>query len=266
MFQPVMPSGGNLGWAFLSRTRETQETAFRRSETVARSTDYFREKIGSIRTAQDLVADRRLLTVALGAFGLDEDIGNRFFVQKALEEGTLSDESFANRLSDKRYFQLSKAFGFDLSPPRTVLSTFADEIVEAYNVRQFEVAVGAQDGNLRLALGLGRELDSLSREGMSKTAKWFTIMGNPPLRRVFETAFGLPASFGAIDLDRQLAVFEEKSIKGFGTSDPSDFADDALREKLVQSFLFRADLADSRQATTRGAVALSLLQSVAPLT
>ena len=50
--------------------------------------------------------------VALGAFGLQDDLPNRFFIQKVLEGGTLSTDSLANKLSDPRYAALAKAFGF----------------------------------------------------------------------------------------------------------------------------------------------------------
>ena len=157
-YQPVFPSGGNLGWTFLSKTREAQQEAFDNSTLIARETSYFREKIGEVNSAEDLVSDRRLLSVALGAFGLDDDINNRFFVRKVLEEGTLDQDAFANRLADKRYFAMSEAFGFDLTPPKTVISSFPDDIIDQYKVRQFEFAVGEQDEDMRLALGLEREI------------------------------------------------------------------------------------------------------------
>ena len=39
-------------------------------------------------------------------------------------------------------------------------------------------------------------------------ARWFGMMGNPPLRSVFETAMGLPSSIAQIDLDQQLEQFQ----------------------------------------------------------
>ncbi len=264
-YQPVVLATGNLGWTFLKNTREDQQEAFDKSTLISRNVEYFSEKIGDVTTAAELVNDRRLLQVALGAFGLDDDINNRFFIQKVLEEGTLNDEAFANRLSDKRYFAMAEAFGFDLSPPRTVLSSFAGEIAEQYKTRQFEVAVGEQDSDLRLALGIERELSDLADRSLSEDASWFTIMGNPPLRRVFELALGLPSELAAIDIDQQLREFREKAQSVFGVSDPAEFADPALQEKLVQNFLFRSELENSAAITSRGTVALSLLQTLTPL-
>ena len=264
-YQPAIPLGGLAGWSFLNRTREAQQEAFASSSAVQRNLEYFRENIGQITNAEDLVADRRLLEVALGAFGLAEDINNKFFIQKVLSEGVLDDEAFANRLADKRYSAMAEAFGFDLSPPNSVLSTFPDDIETAYITREFEAAVGDQDQNMRLALGLDRELSSLAESELSEEAAWFTIMGTPPLRAVFEGAFGLPVETGALELDRQLEIFRDKSLREFGTSNPLDLADSDRQEDLIRKFLLRSEIAAQASLTAPGAVALSLLQSQTPL-
>ena len=55
---------------------------------------------GRIASAEALVKDRRLLTVALGAFGLDGEIDKKFFIRKVLEGGTEASDSLANRPYD----------------------------------------------------------------------------------------------------------------------------------------------------------------------
>lgn len=116
-FQPVLPLTGTAGWAFLKRTEAAQEAAFGKRPEVQRDEAYFREKIGSIRSAEALVSDRRLLRISLEAFGLEGDLNARAFIRKVLEEGTLKRDSLANKLADPRYSQLSRAFGFDLRVP-----------------------------------------------------------------------------------------------------------------------------------------------------
>ena len=54
-------------------------------------------------------ADVRVAADALGAFGLDGDINNRFFIRKVLEGGTLTAGALATKLTDKRYAQMSAA-------------------------------------------------------------------------------------------------------------------------------------------------------------
>jgi hypothetical protein len=263
-FQPILPLSGYGGWRFLNRTLETQQAAFQKSPAMQRDTAHFRERIAAIDSAEALVADRRLLRVALGAFGLEEDINNRAFLRKILEGGTTDPESLANRLADKRYFEFSKAFGFgEFEIRRNRLSGFADDMIKAYQSRQFEVAVGRQDESMRLALGLRRDLAALAGRETGERAKWFSVMGNPPLRRVFETAFGLPKAFAGLDLDRQLAILQERTRRAFGGGDVSQFADPVRVEELAQRFLLRADLDRMAPTSGSGSVALQLIQAAA---
>ena len=143
MFQPIVPSGGLAGWRFVQRTYDSQVENFNQSAQLQRDTEYFREKISKISSAEELVSDRRLLSVALGAFGLGDDVENRFFIKKMLEEGTVADDALSNRLSDTRYRDMVKAFGFGPSEiTRTSISLFTDEILENYQTNKFEIAIG----------------------------------------------------------------------------------------------------------------------------
>lgn len=260
-YTPAIPLGGYAGWSFLKRTYDTQTKAFQASTEIRRDEDYFRAKIGSVKTAEQLVSDRRLLKVALGAYGLDNDINNRFFIRKVLEDGTLKDGTLANRLADKQYRALSAGFGFgDYSVPRTQLSDFADKTLAAYKTRRFETAVGAQNNDMRLALNVERELPVLAGKSSSDAVKWFTAMGNGPLRQVFETALNIPASIGALDLDRQLEIFRTKAEAVFGNEGIAQFTDPAKMDALVRRFLLQSEVAALGTTTSASAGALALMQ------
>lgn len=261
-FTPIMPTGGYAGWKFLQRTLEKQQTAYAASGPIQRDDAQFRARIGQVRTAENLVSDRGLLGVALGAFGLDADIDNRFFIRKVLEEGTLDEGSLANRLSDKRYRDFSKAFGFgDYSTPRTVLSDFPDEILSRYRAMQFEASVGEVDADMRLALATQRELPLLAAQDSKETTKWYSIIGSPSLSLAFQKALGLPASIGALDIDQQVAAYQKKAQTAFGTSDPAIFADPARTEGFVRQMLLRSEIA-TLQTQSRATIALQLLQGI----
>ncbi len=261
-YQPVIPMGGNAGWSFLKRTREVQQAAFDNSAKMQRDVDYFRENIGNVKSADDLMKDRRLLSVALGAVGLDADIDKTFLVHKVLAEGAENEDSLANKLRDGRYLSLAETFGFDREVPATQDAGFADRIVAAYKTRQFEVAVGEQDPNMRFALGLDRELDNLLEGDLSDNGLWYSIMATKPLRAVFEGAFNLPPAVGALDIDRQLDIFKEKSRAAFGDESPRALADPEKREELVRLFFARSEMKAAGAAYSAGSVALSLLQSI----
>jgi hypothetical protein len=262
-FTPALPLGGYAGWTFLKRTYDTQTRAFQASVEIRRDEDYFRAKIGGVKTAEQLVADRRLLKVALGAYGLDADINNKYFIRKVLADGTLKDGALANRLADKQYRALSAGFGFgDFSVPRTQLSDFADKTLALYKTRRFETAVGTQNNDMRLALNVERELPALAAKTSSEAVKWFTVMGNPPLRQVFETALGVPASIGSLDLDRQLEIFQTRAEAVFGDDGVSQFAETAQMDALVRRFLLQGEVATLASARSASAGALSLMQQV----
>lgn len=261
-YAPVVPLGGYAGWGFLTRTREAQKEAFTASATVQREEAYFREKIGGIFTAEELVADRRLLSVALGAFGLEADIDNRYFIRKVLEDGTLGTDALSSKLADKRYAEFSKAFGFgDYAVPRTKLSDFADTILASYEARAFEAAVGAQNDDMRLALNAERELAKIAGRSNSDDAKWYQVMGSAPLREVFQTALGLPSSFAALDLDQQLGTFRDKAERVLGAPEISQFSDPSKVEGLIRVFLVRAEAQSGANIYSPQSMALTLLQS-----
>ena len=265
-FQPVVPFGGFAGWQFLQRTMDAQRQAFDAAPVRQRDLDYFRDRIGQITSAEALVADRRLRSVALRAFGLGDDIDNRFFIQKVLEGGTDDPAALANRLTDSRYRAMAEAFGFgNGSLPRTALRGFADQIADAFLQREFEVGVGQADQSMRLALTLERELTGIAARPVTNDTKWLTIMGNPPLRRVFETALGLPQSFGALDLDRQLAEFKDRALSRFGTADVSGLASPERQQDVVRNFLAQAQISGGFGVGESGSTspALTLLTAAA---
>lgn len=260
MFQPVLVSSGLSGWQFLQRTYDRQFETFTKSAELQRDTDYFAENIGNVTTAEELVSDRRLLSVALGAFGLQDDINNTFFIQKMLSDGTTADDALANRFTDSRYSDLSGAFGLGPGELRGALSPdFAQDIIAKFHANSFEIATGAQDDTMRIALYAERTLPDAMSTDSSQAAKWFTIMGQPPLRSMFETALGLPEAFGQVDIDQQLSVFQERSESVFGVSDPSEFADPEVLDKVITSYLARSQLGSIGAATTGASIALTLL-------
>lgn len=260
-FQPVVPFGGFAGWRFLDRTLETQKAAFAESAPVSRLTDHVRTTIGQVSSLEDFMADRRLLEVALGAHGLEADLGNTAFIRKVLAEGTGATGAFATRLGDSRYETFSREMGFgDLGGAgRTQFVGFAENLVDRYESRAFARAVGDQDNELRLALNLESGIGDLLAGTEGERARWFALMGDPPLRQVFETALGFGPGFGRIDIDQQLDQLRQRARSVLGTDDPADFAIPAAQETLVRLFLVRSE-ALATQSASPNATALTLLR------
>lgn len=259
-FQPVIPAGGLVGWRFLQRTYDAQFQSYAQSAVNNRDTSYFLENIGDVKTAEDLVSDRRLLQVALGAFGLESDLDNKFFIQKILSDGTRAEDALANRLADRRYREFSDAFGFGPGDiPKTVLRTNMAEIAQNNLVGRFEIAVGEADETMRIALYAQYELSDLATQSGSETRKWFDLMGLPPLRQMMETALGLPAAFAQLDIDKQLEVFRDRLTRATGSADLSQFSEPDKLEELTDTYLARSQIAQFQAAISPAQTALILL-------
>lgn len=261
-FQPVIPFGGYAGWVFLGRSIERQKDAMQASEQFQSQSSYFRETIPSVLTPKDLVNNRRLLSVALSAFGLEGDLNNRAFIEQVLEGGSLREDALANRLSDKRYLQLTQAFGFgDFSVPNTQLSDFSDKILAKYHDKEFITRVGNQNEDLRLALNFQSEIGQILEDGDSIDLGWYKLLGNRPLRQVVEVALGVPAGTGSGNLDRQLRLYQGKLERLIGSNNLAELVDPQKSEKLIRLFLVRSDIAAGQSALSSSGVALGLLQS-----
>lgn len=260
-FQPVLPLSGYTGWGFLKRTMVRQQAVQQALPAQQRDEAYFRDRIGKTDTAEKLVSDKRLLRIALTAFGLEGDVNSKAFVQKILEGGTLKEGSLANRLADKQYQKFAAAFGYgDFSVPRTKLSSFADEILTQYRARSFETAVGEQNNTYRLAMNAERELPALAARTISIDAKWYTILGSAPLREVMQTALGLPKSFSSIDIDQQVSVLKARTEAAFGSSDPARFKDAKQMDALLRRYVLQSEIQGQPATSTPAARALALLQ------
>ncbi|WP_299985126.1 DUF1217 domain-containing protein [uncultured Ruegeria sp.] len=259
-FQPVIPTGGIVGWRFLQRTYDAQIQSFSSSAVNEIETSYFLENIGNVRSAEDLVSDRRLLQVALGAFGLEGDLNNRFFIQKILSDGTQADDALANRLADSRYREFANAFG--LGPgdvPKTSSVSAMEKIANDNLTARFEISVGEADESMRIALFTQHALQELAAQDGSENRKWFDLMGLPPLRSMMETALGLPRAFAQLDLDKQLVVFKDRLQRATGSSDLAQFTDNEAVEKLTDTYLARSQIAQIQSVTSPAQTALILL-------
>lgn len=262
-YTPQVPLSGIAGWRVLQRTQATQQKAFNNSADIRRDVEYFEKKIGSVKSVDELMGDRRLLKVALGAYGLDDWVDRKAFIRKVLEEGTTKDDAFANKLSNAAFKQLSAAFGFgDASGARTATDGFAAKITAAYKTRAFEAAVGDTDEDMRLALNFKRSIADLAGDPGEKGGSWYSIIGDKNLSKVVQYAFGLPtSSFGKIDVDKQRDILMRKADAMFGSSDLSVFQDPDNVGKLIDRFLARSQLENGSTKTAGSSPALTLLQS-----
>lgn len=262
-FLPAIGTGGLLGWRILEKTAPTQQAAFERTPTLNRNIEYFRENIDKALTAKDLVADRRLLTVALGAFGLSDEINNRGLILRMLEGGTDEERALANRFADPRYRAFVKAFSYGNSDAglKILTKSFQDDVVSRYKALSFERAVGDVDNDMRLAMNFKREIADIAGGDHSDRTKWFQLMGNRPLRELVATALNIPDSVSQLDLDRQQEIFADKAQRMLGVSSMDAFNEPEKMDLVIRRFFLNRQLEQGPSQTTPGYAALSMLQS-----
>ena len=263
LYQPVIGLGGYAGWLVLQRTEVRQREIFEESATIQRDTDYFRENIQNALTAEDLVSDRRLLSVALGAFSLDEEINKQAFVQKILEDGTETSTAFARRLGEPRFLAFAQAFGYGNADggAKVLLDSFREDIIARYKVQTFDRAVGEVDGDARLALNFRREIPDLMTEDVAEETNWYRIMGQQPLREVIATALNIPSEASQLDIEQQQEIFAERASRVFGDSNPTIFKSPEVLDDALRRFFLVRQAQSGPSALTTGVAALTLLQS-----
>lgn len=261
-FQPLVPISGIAGFRFIEKTMQTQQDVFNQSPQMAREIEHFKNNIFKHDTAEKLSDDFLSFKVALGAFGLEEEASKKYFIKRILEDGTENPDALANRLVDPRYRALSDEFGYgNLLGANVTQSDFAAKIVDQYQIRQFEKAVGNADNSIRLAMNFKREVSLYTGDFQSEDTPWFQIMGNTPMRTVLETAFGLPSSIGALDVEKQLEMFRDRANRFLGTDDLSVLKDPEKVDELITRFLSQSQINQGPTSSTRGFSALTLLQS-----
>lgn len=112
-FQPIIVGTGLVAWRNLQRSLPQQLETFANTAEQKRLITGFETKAPELTSAEAVVSDRQVLTLALGAYGLQDDLDNRFFVKRILSEGAVEPGALANRLTDSRYKRLAGDFALD---------------------------------------------------------------------------------------------------------------------------------------------------------
>jgi hypothetical protein len=163
---------------------------------VKTATAYYEANIGGVTSIQDFVGNYRLLSYALNAYGLGDQINATALITQVLEGGVSNPKSLANTLTDSRWKAFAEAFNFvgkgagSVSAPSAVQTTTSD-----YVEQQLESDQGAQDIGVQLALYFQRVAPTVTSE--------YGILADPNLLEVAQTIFGLSPATSATNIDLQ---------------------------------------------------------------
>ena len=162
--------------------------------TAKHAIAYYRTNIGKITSLDQFVGDYRLLSFALNAYGLGDQIKSIALVRKVIEGGVSDPQSLANKLRDPRWKSFAAAFDFKGGPPLAFSqSSRVQMTVQSYVQQKLESDQGAQNAGVQLALYFRRIGPTITNS--------YEVMGDKNLLKVAQTILGLPASFNAANID-----------------------------------------------------------------
>lgn len=212
----------------VEKTFDRRIEAVEKDPVVARESQYFRENIGKISTAEEFVNDDRLYRYALKAFDLESQIFARALVKKVLEEGIEDPKALANQLVDRKWNTFARAFAFKEVGNATVSRpAFVEGVIDKYERVELEEKLGEENVAVRLAIYADRKLPGVTN--------WFSVLGDKALREVVLTALGLPDAVATQNPDRLKVLLEDRY-------DIEDFKDPAKLEKFLQRFALQYDI------------------------
>ena len=204
------------------RTSPSRSTASRTSPTVKRETDYYQDNITKVKSIDDFVKNDRLFRYAMKAHGLEDMTYAKAFMVKVLKEGIDDNDSFANKLSDKRYYEFVKTFNFD-GYGETATSSPAPSRAPSTSIcaRRWR----RMPASRTRACGW-RSISSARRPSITI---FYEVLADTALARSCAPRFGLPDSFASADIDKQVKLFEQKL-------DIEDFTDPEKLGKFLTRF------------------------------
>lgn len=239
-------------------------------DAVSRLVDTVSALASPSRNPEDVALNFGLLLSVQTFFDVPTDLSGLQTVDRLIRSDPSFEGSLLNNLDDARYQVLYRSLDLDTAQTteRVYPKGFAENLIDSYLERTFEVAVGAQDQNLRVALAAERELGDLVAGTRSDTARWFSVLASGPLNSLFQTALSIPASSSSLSPERQIEDMQDRARALFGTDDLGALSEGDLFEDLRSRFLNLSQLnaANAAAPTNAGAgysSALAVLSSAA---
>jgi uncharacterized protein DUF1217 len=139
---------------------------------VALNATYYKENIGKVKTVDEFLENDRLYQYAMKAYGLEDMIYAKAFMKKVLESDLLDSNSFANKLTDKRFRDFATAFSFaGPDTPAAQSSNQTDDMVGLYTaqVQNRVDAIDEDTGYYNATIGSIKNVDELLNDDRLRT-------------------------------------------------------------------------------------------------
>jgi hypothetical protein len=180
----------------ISQNLARYQTMTASQPAVMNATAYYKANIGSVKSVADLVGNYKLLSYALQAYGLGNQINSTALVKQVLEGGVSNPKSLANTLPNPQWKAFAAAFDFTdkgaaLPSSASSVATTSSDYVE----QQLESNQGQSDPGVQLALYFKRVAPTITNS--------YGILGDQNLLEVVQTIFGLSPTTSASQIDAE---------------------------------------------------------------
>lgn len=199
------------GWALLQKNSAVIEKAYAADGSSAGDVAYFRSVAPSLTTPDALLKNYRALTFVATAYGLGSQVNQTAILRKLMTQDPNATTSLAQQLSDNNYRTFATAMS-SWTPPPFSASAGIDAAVAGFQQHSFQTSIGQDSGPLQEA-----SYFTSSAQGMTKLSQ---LMSDPALLNVVTTTLGIPAAFGNLSYDQQVAILAPRvDMTKFATAD-----------------------------------------------
>ena len=203
----------------------------------------FKERIGSITTVDELIADTEVYSFVMKAFGMEDEMFGKAMNKQLMTSDAEDETSLVSRMSDDKYTELNETMGFNTDGTTGI--DFKDEdwvnaMVDRYTEQR--VIDTQKESNETLSTVLQ------FREEASGYTNWYSVLADEDASDFIKTALNL-SSDSSGDIDAQVRALEQKM-------DIEDLQDPAKVEELVSRYVAIKDAQNSQDQSSNTLLAL----------
>ena len=205
---------------------------------VKTASAYYKANIGKVTSIDQFVGNYRLLSYALNAYGLGDQINSTALIKKVLAGGVANPKALANTLPNPAWKKFAAAFNFGATGAAAPSSSASvSTTTTGYVEQQLESDQGRADPGVQLALYFERVAPTVTSS--------YGILGDQNLLETVQTIFGLSPTANASQIDAEAAAVKK-------LVPPTDLADPKKLLQLAERFTanYDANYGPSSNATS----------------
>lgn len=217
------------------------------NKLVQKDIEFVREEMAKIESIDDFMGNYRLLEKVLTAYGLEEEIAKRGYIERILTSDMGDKKSLVNVVSDDRYREMAS----DLLFSTGFAAAKADSTLQKIEDKLIKVGVEKQLNDLAPGVRQAIRFKETAEKGSIKNT--FDLIANPILKEVIFGARNYPDILKAANVDA-LAKTIEKTV------DIDRFDDPKYVDKIIRQYLAVQDASGASAPGGPASPQASLLQ------